>query len=397
MDYDVAVVGAGVLGSSVARRLADDVDVCVLDKEHHLGLHQSGRNSGVLHPGYNYEPGTPKAEYAPRGTRRAKEYAADKDVAVDEHGVYVTARDESEIQVLELLLERAEANGVEARLVDGDEMREVEPHAAGVAALHAPEAASIDSVAYLHSLARDAVSRGARLHLGHELRGVERGDGRRWRLETSCGGVEADYVVGCAGLQADRVARLFDVGSGYRVVPFRGEYYELSPDAENLCRTMIYPAPDPELPFLGVHYTRRTDGKVVVGPNAVLAFGREAYANHGFDVRDMASTFGYAGFWRLMASRKMLGVAWSELNKSYRKKRFVEAARSLVPDAEPQQFHRSYSGVRAQLVSRDGELVDQPLVEHGEASTHVLNAVSPGLTTSLPYGEDLAIDVLERL
>ncbi len=397
MKYDVAVVGAGAVGSSVARRLAEDADVAVLEKELHLARHQSGRNSGVLHPGFNYEPGSTKACFAVEGTRRMKEFCRSNDVAVEECGVYVAAHDQDDEERLRELKQQADENGVEAEIVSGEEMREHEPHAAGEAALHAPEAASVDSVKYVHAVAGEAEDQGADYYMDHRVNAVSEGGSRRHRLESSKGAVEADHVVNCAGLHADRVAGEFDVGEGYRVVPFRGEYYELTPGRTDLCRSMIYPTPDPELPFLGVHFTRRTDGKVIVGPNAVLAFGREAYRNNSFSIRDLASIFGYPGFWRLMADRKMLAVAWSELNRSYRKKKFISAAQELVPDADAGDLQRSYSGVRAQLVSRDGDLVKQPLVETTEHSTHVLNAVSPGLTCSLPYGEHVAEQALDQL
>jgi len=235
--------------------------------------------------------------------------------------------------------------------------------------------------------------------MGHEVKGIERRDNPKdtHNVRTTKGKIEADYVINAAGLYADVLAKEFGVGEKYKIVPFRGEYYELTPDSTNLCETMIYPTPDPELPFLGVHYTRRTDEKVIVGPNAVLAFGREAYTNRSFSLKELLGTFSYSGFWKLIASKKMVGVAWDELNKSYRKSSFVRAAQQLVPEAEPGDFVRSYAGVRAQLVSRDGELVKQPLVEHGEASTHILNAVSPGLTCSLPFGEYVADETVKRL
>ncbi len=398
-EHEVVVVGGGCVGVSTARHLAErGVDVAVVEKEYALAEHQSGRNSGVLHPGFNYEPGTLKARFAVEGTRRMKEYCADRGVPVDECGVFVVALDEEEEKRLDTLKRQADENGTEARIVEAGFVEEHEPHVSDEtqAALYAPEAASVDSRKYVHALAGDAETDGATFYMGHELKNVSSADGVH-TLRTSKGELEADYVVNAAGLYADRVARYFGVGDGMRVVPFRGEYYELTPDATDLCRTMIYPTPDPELPFLGVHYTRRTDGKVIVGPNAVLAFGREAYTNKQFAVRELAGTLSYGGFWRLVSSRKMLGVAWDELNKSYRKKRFVRASQRLVPEARAEQFVRSYAGVRAQMVSKDGELVKQPVVEHGDASTHVLNAVSPGLTCSLPFGEHLAQEAVDRI
>jgi L-2-hydroxyglutarate oxidase len=398
-DHDVAVVGGGCVGCSVAKHLLErdtTLDVCVIEKEYHLAEHQSGRNSGVLHPGFNYPPGSLKARFATEGTSRMKAYCREHGIPIEEFGVVVVATDDREVERLHALDEQAGENGVETSVIDGEALREREPHAAGVAALHCPEAASVDSQQYVYALAREVGRLGATFHLGHEVESIaETADGHR--IETSNGTLTADYVVNAAGLYADRLAHQLDVGRGLQVVPFRGEYYELVPERRELCRTMIYPTPDPDLPFLGVHFTRRTDGKVIVGPNAVLAFGREAYRNTDFDLGELAETLGYEGFWRLVASRKMLGVAVDELRKSYRKGRFVEASRKLVPEVREPDFARSYAGIRAQLVSEDGELVKDPVFEHGPRSTHVLNAVSPGLTSSLPFGEHVAGEVAERL
>jgi L-2-hydroxyglutarate oxidase len=399
-EHEVVVVGGGCVGVSTARHLADrGIDVAVAEKEYALAEHQSGRNSGVLHPGFNYEPGTLKARFAVEGTRRMKEYCSERGVPVYNCGVLVVALDDEEEKRLETLKQQADENGTEARIVGSDFIEDKEPHASedAQAALYAPEAASVDSRKYVHALGGDAESDGANFYMGHEVRSISPSADGTHTVRTTKGELDADYVVNAAGLYADSIARYFDVGDGLRVVPFRGEYYELTPDSADLCRTMIYPTPDPELPFLGVHYTRRTDGKVIVGPNAVLAFGREAYTNKQFSLRELAGTLSYDGFWRLVSSRKMMGVAWDELNKSYRKSRFVGASQRLVPEAHAEDFVRSYAGVRAQMVSKQGELVKQPVVEHGEDSTHVLNAVSPGLTCSLPFGEHLAEEVVERL
>ncbi len=396
--YDVVVIGGGCVGCSVAKHLVDraDLDVAVLEKEHHLATHQSGRNSGVLHPGFNYPPGSLKARFATEGTTRMKAYADDHDIPIEEFGVVVVAQDRTEEARLEALRDQADENGVETELIGADRLAELEPYADGRAALHAPGAASIDSQQYVYTMAREIRAAGVDLHLGHRVTDVTP-TGSGHRIQTNAGDFRAGYVVNCAGLYADRIAHQLGVGEGYQVVPFRGEYYEIVPDRAELCRTMIYPTPDPELPFLGVHFTRRADGKVIVGPNAVLAFGREAYRNTQVNLAEVAETLGYGGFWRLMADTKMLKVAWDELNKSYRKRRFVEAARGLVPEVEASDFRRSYAGIRAQLVSADGELIKDPRFESGPDSLHVLNAVSPGLTSSLPFGDHLADRVVEDL
>ena len=398
IEYDVAIVGGGCVGCSVAKHLAErsDLTVCVLEKEHHLAQHQSGRNSGVLHPGFNYPPGSSKARFATEGTTRLKEYARENGVPLREFGVVVVARDATEEARLDDLRAQADENGVETRIIGPSELAEREPHADGRAALYCPEAASIDSQKYVYALATEVENLGVDLFMGHRVERVRR-DESGHAIETSNGSIRARYLVNAAGLYADRIAHQFDVGTEYQVVPFRGEYYELVPERRHLCETMIYPTPDPDLPFLGVHYTRRTDDKVIVGPNAVLAFGREAYRNTQFDVDELAETLRYEGFWRLVASRKMATVAWDELRKSYRKGAFVEAARQLVPDAREDDFRPSYAGIRAQLVDDRGNLVNEPLVERGPDSLHVLNIVSPGLTSSLPFGDHLAGRVLDDI
>jgi L-2-hydroxyglutarate oxidase len=397
--HDIVVVGGGCIGCSVARSLSRDseCDVAVVEKEHHLAAHQSGRNSGVLHPGFNYEPGSLKAQFATEGTRRMKAYANAHDIPLLECGVVVVAQSDAEVARLERLQRQADENGVRTELIHGaDALAEYEPHASGQAALVAPEAASIDAQQYVYALARDAVGNGVQLYTGTRVEGVTR-RGERTTLSTTVGEIDARYVVNCAGLHADELAAEFGVGTDLQVIPFRGEYYEVVPDRRDVCRSMIYPTPDPELPFLGVHYTRRTDGKVIVGPNAVLAFGREAYDNTDVDFRDLYRTLSYPGFRRLLRDPKMRRVGFAEFAKSYRKQTFVEAAQRLVPELVAADFTKSYAGIRAQLVSADGDLVKQPLFEHTESSTHVLNAVSPGLTCSLPFGDRLATQVLENL
>ena len=398
-EYDVAIVGGGCIGLSTAKQLAERsaLDVCVVEKEHSLAVHQSGRNSGVLHPGFNYKPGSLKARFATEGTSRMKEYAEEHGIPLREFGVLVVACDEEEEARLPELKAQADENGVETEMLESRaEIREHEPSAAGQAALYCPEAASIDSQQYVHALARDAIGEDVDLYLDTEVTDVGlRGDGVR--LTTTTGDLNARFMVNAAGLHADRLAAELGVGGDYQIVPFRGEYYELTPQARKHCQTMIYPTPDPELPFLGVHFTRRTDDKVIVGPNAVLAFGREAYDNTDVNPRDLAETLSYRGFQRLMASPKMLKVARDELGKSYIRSRFVEASRRLVPAVSEDDFRPSYAGIRAQMVSSEGELVKQPLIERGPHSLHVLNAVSPGLTSSLPFGDELAGRVLERI
>jgi len=396
--YDIAIIGGGCVGCSIGYHLAEKTtqDICILEKEHHLAEHQSGRNSGVLHPGFNYPPGSMKADFATEGTRRMKTYCRENQIPLAEHGVLVVARSDAEEQRLHDLQAQATENGVETELLhDTAAIQAHEPHAAGQAALYCPEAASVDAQKYVYSLAGDAENRGVDFFMGAEVTDVARSaDG--FQLSTTSGPLEAEYLVNAAGLYADTIAHQLGVGEQYQIVPFRGEYYEVVPDRRDLVNTMIYPTPDPELPFLGVHFTRRTDDKVIIGPNAVLAFGREAYRNTDVDIHELGAALGYEGFWKLMAAPKMLSVAMSELSKSYRTTAFVDAAQRLVPSITADDVRQSYAGIRAQIVRNDGTLIKEPLFEHDSRSTHVLNAVSPGLTSSLPFGDHLSDEIIRQ-
>lgn len=396
--YDIAIIGGGCVGCSTAKHLVEqsDLDICVVEKEYHLAQHQSGRNSGVLHPGFNYPPGSLKAKFSTEGTRRLKKYASRNNIPLDECGVIVTALNDEEESRLDDLREQADANGVETEILENpDAIHEYESNASGQAALYCPEAASIDAQEYVYKLASEVKDSGVHFYMGHEVKRI-RDRGSTFSLVTSNGTIETRYVVNVAGLYADNLAHQLGVGQSYQIIPFRGEYYELVPNRESMVNSMIYPVPDPDLPFLGVHYTRRTDGKIIVGPNAVLAFGREAYDNMDVNPRELIETMAFPGFWKLMLSGDMISVAWDELNKSYRKSQFVKAAQRLLPDVQEADFEKSYAGIRAQVVTDSGQLVKDPLFKHGDRSTHVLNAVSPGLTSSLPFGEHLTEEVLEN-
>lgn len=398
MHHDVVIVGGGCVGLSVAKHLVEqtDLDIAVLEKEHHLAAHQSGRNSGVLHPGFNYPPDSKKARFATEGTERMKAYCAEHDIPCEECGVVVVAQDDEEEARLDDLAAQARANGVAYERLDSQEaIRAHEPHAEGQAALYAPEAASVDAEQYVYALAREIREAGVSIYTGYEVTGIDHAD-PGYTLRTSNGRFATDYLVNAAGLYADTLAHQVGVGERYQVVPFRGEYYEVRPERTDLCQSMIYPTPDPELPFLGVHYTRRTDGKVIVGPNAVLAFGREAYDNTDVNPRELLETLTYAGFRRLLASKRMIAVAYSELNKSYRKAKFTAASQRLVPEIRSADLKNSYAGIRAQLVSADGKLVKDPLFIEREDAIHILNAVSPGFTSSLPFGEHIAERIVAK-
>ena len=394
---DVLVIGGGCVGVSVAKHLAEssNLDISIAEKEYHLAQHQTGRNSGIIKPGFNFEPGSKRARYSIERTRRMKRYNEKHDLPVKEFGVMLVANDDEEERRLHDLQEEAERNGVETEILDSPEaIHEYEPHASGQAALYCPEAASVDSQLFLYTLADEVRDLGVDFHMGHEVRSVM-STGDSYLVKTTNGDFNAKYVVNAAGLYADKIADSLGVDHDYQIVPFRGEYYELVPEKAGLVNSMIYPTPDPELPFLGVHYTRRVDDKVILGPNAVLAFGREAYSNTDFDLAELSDTLSYPGFWKLIASRKMAKVAVDELKKSYSKEEFISDAQRLVPEIEASDFRTSYSGIRSQLVSNDGSLIKQPTVVEQGNSSHILQ--TSWMTSSLPFGEKIAESVIESL
>ncbi|MFO1533628.1 MAG: L-2-hydroxyglutarate oxidase [Thermoplasmatota archaeon] len=385
---DAAVVGAGAVGASAALHLARlGFRVAVLEKEEGPARHQSGRSSGVVHAGYNLKPGTEKARFCRDGNRELKEWCRSHGVPLAELGAFVVARDESEAGTLRELERRAKANGVAARIVDRERLVEAEPHADGILALHAPEVASFDAPAYVASVVAAAQAEGVEFRWGARVQAIEE-TSAGVRLATSAGPVDASVAVNAAGLHADRLAAR--LAPDLRIVPFRGTYAEIVPGRRDLVRTHLYPTPDLAFPFLGVHLSRRTDGRVMVGPGAMLALGREAYSAWHLHLRDMASMASWPGFWRLLAKSEVRRLVGRELRKSLDLGAVANEAARLVPELQASDLVPAMAGNRAQLVARDGALVDDIVVREGPSSVHVLNAVSPGLTCSLPFGRHLA-------
>ncbi|HEU5240930.1 MAG TPA: L-2-hydroxyglutarate oxidase [Ornithinibacter sp.] len=389
----VAVVGGGILGLAVAERvLREDpsAQVTVLEKEHDWARHQTGRNSGVIHSGLYYPPGSLKASWCRSGVQALLDLARSENVPHQVTGKLVVATEESELGPLAALHERGLANGLTVTRLSGAEARAREPHVAALAALHVAETGIIDYRAVCAVLVRRLRERGARLRPGTEVVGGQE-RGAEVVLETTSGEVEADAVVVCAGLHADRVARLLGHRPSVRIVPFRGEYRSLAPDAARLVHGLIYPVPDPRFPFLGVHLTRGIDGDVHAGPNAVLALSREGYGWRDVRAADVAGTLSYPGFWRLARRHHRSGAA--EVARSLSARRFAESVRRLVPEVRDHDLVPAPAGVRAQAVRRDGTLVDDFLVERHGRVVHLLNAPSPAATASL----EIARHVVEHL
>lgn len=377
------VIGGGIIGLATAHRLAVDrpgAEVTVLEKESRLAAHQTGHNSGVIHAGVYYRPGSLKARLCRAGNRSMVDFCEEHGIPVQVCGKLIVATEEAELPALRALHERALANGLPVRLISVAEAGEYEPHLRCRQALRVESTGIVDFTAVCQTLAALAEKAGAQIRLGARVTGIEV-RGSEQVVRTSAGDVTADVVVNCAGLHADRIARLAGVTPPARIVPFRGEYYELRPDRRDLVRGLIYPVPDPQFPFLGVHLTRMIDGSVHAGPNAVLAAAREGYTWRRISPRDIADYATYPGFWRL--ARRHLGYGLTEVRRSLSRRRFAAALARLVPEVTPADLVNSPAGVRAQAIARDGSLVDDFLLVPGERQMHVLNAPSPAATSSL--------------
>ncbi|SEL04303.1 L-2-hydroxyglutarate oxidase LhgO [Blastococcus sp. DSM 46786] len=398
----VAVVGGGIIGTAVARRLLQlrpDAQVTLLEKEDRLAAHQTGRNSGVVHAGLYYEPGSLKAVLCRRGVALLKEFCAEHDLGYDEIGKVLVALDDAEEHRLGAIAERARANGVPGiRIIGRGELAELEPHVTGVGALHSPSTAIVDYAGITRQLAADAEARGATIRTGFpvtDLRHTTGGPGEEVVVRGGSGEeVVVDQVVLCAGLQVDRLAQLAgDVGAP-RIVPFRGEYFALVPGKRELVNGLVYPVPDPRYPFLGVHLTPRFDGEVLVGPNAVLALAREGYRRRDVDLRELAETARYAGFRRFARQHWRTGVA--EMYGSLSKRAFTRAAQRYVPDLAVADLVPADAGIRAQALETDGSLVDDFRITRTGAVVAVRNAPSPAATSSLAIAEHIVDDLLDR-
>ncbi len=391
----IGVVGAGIIGLAVARRLGElrpDATVTVLEKEDAVARHQTGRNSGVVHAGIYYAPGSLKATLCRRGVELLRAYCEQRAIPLEPCGKLVVALDATELDRLRELERRATANGVPGlRWVEGDELREVEPHAAGIAGLHSPTTAITDYVAVAQAFAADVEAAGGRVLCGAEVSAISRSNGRV-RVETPLDAFEFDRLVICAGLHSDRVARLAGDDREPAIVPFRGEYYRLRPERENLIRGLLYPVPDPSYPFLGVHFTRRIGGGVDVGPNAVLALAREGYRRRDLRPRELAEALRSPGFRALARRHWRMGL--HELHGSLSKRAFAAEAARYVPEISPGDLVPAAAGVRAQALDPDGSLVDDFRIHRLGPVTAVRNAPSPGATSSMAIAEYVAEQAL---
>ena len=388
----VVVVGAGIVGLAVAARLVRDGDrVTVLEKEDGPARHQTGRNSGVIHSGLYYAPGSLKAQMASAGQRSMTAFARERGVDVDITGKLVVATTRDQVPQLHRLAERAQANGVPATLVGPDAAREHEPNARCVEALWVATTGIVDYAGVCRVLADDVVAGGGEVRYGTRVTGA-REDDAGVRVATPDDDVAADALVACAGLQADRIARTCGLVPRARIVPFRGEYFELTPSASALVNGLIYPVPDPRFPFLGVHLTKSLHGGVHAGPNAVFAMAREGYRWTDVSARDLADSLSWPGLWRLAAHNVVPGAR--EMARSLSRRMFAASLAELVPGIGPDDLTPAPAGVRAQALERNGALADDFLVQRTARQVHVLNAPSPAATASLEIADHIA-DLLQ--
>jgi L-2-hydroxyglutarate oxidase LhgO len=396
---DVAIVGAGILGLATALRLLEarpDLRVVLLEKEAAIATHQTGHNSGVVHAGLYYQPGSLKARLCREGKTALERFCEEHAIPIERTGKLVVALGEDELPRFEALKERATANGVDGLEEVGPErLREIEPHAAGIRALWSPSTGIVDFRRVAAAYADEVRAKGATIETGREVVSIaQQGDGLV--VGTTLGDVVARRVIACAGLWADRVAAMTgeDTADAPRIVPFRGDYYTLTADARPLVRGLIYPLADPRFPFLGIHLTKRIDGNVLAGPNAVLAFARDGYRRRDLSVRDLGGALAYPGFLRL--ARRYWRTGFAEQWRDWNKAAFVAEVQRYVPAIRSEQLVFGPSGVRAQALARDGSMVDDFLLGGSDRVLHVRNAPSPAATSSLAIGRVLAEEAIGR-
>lgn len=391
MDKRIVVVGGGLVGLATAWRTGQrfpDMRVTVLEKEPKVGTHQSTHNSGVLHCGLYYKPGSRKARMAVTGIRQMVEFCQEHSIPHEICGKVVVATAEEELPRLKNLLERGTQNGLEGlKMLSGEELREIEPHAAGIAAIRVPQEGIVDYPRVSETLAGLIRAQGGEVVTSARVGAIDR-EGSGWRVHSTAGDYACEKIVTCAGLHSDRVAALTGTARTIRIVPFRGEYYKIRPERQDLVRHLIYPVPDPKFPFLGVHFTRMIHGGVEAGPNAVLALSREGYAKSAFKPGDLFDALTFPGLWRFLG--KYPKMCWQEMRRSISQALFCASLQRLVPEIRPEDLSPGEAGVRAQAMTPDGAFVEDFAFVQGPGELHVVNAPSPGATASLAIGEEVA-------
>ncbi|MEW9904322.1 L-2-hydroxyglutarate oxidase [Pseudomonas putida] len=395
MTYDYCIIGGGIVGLATAMALLEQrpgASLLILEKETSLGLHQTGHNSGVIHAGIYYAPGSLKADLCKRGAQATKDFCTEHGIAFDVCGKLLVASNDLEMQRMQALYERSQQNGLKVERLDADELKRREPNIVGKGALFLDATGIVDYKQVCDAMARVIQKAGGHVHLATTVRAIQEqgdyvevsSDGQSWR---------ARQLVACAGLQSDRLARLAGVQIDHQIIPFRGEYYRLPASKNQIVNHLIYPIPDPDLPFLGVHLTRMIDGSVTVGPNAVLGLGRETYRKFSVNWRDVAEYARFPGFWKTIWNN--LGSGTTEMKNSLFKRGYLEQCRKYCPQLEVEDLLPYEAGIRAQAVMRDGTLVHDFLFAETPRMVHVCNAPSPAATSAIPIGQMIAAKILK--
>ena len=396
--YDFTIVGGGIVGLSTGMALSRRhpyARILVLEKENRWAAHQSGHNSGVIHSGVYYKPGSLKAQFATAGKRAVVEFCEEHGIKYDICGKVIVATQPDQVPIMEKIYQRGLANGLKGSKIGPEELKEIEPHVKGVAAIRVPSAGIVDYKQVTEAYAKVLKGNGATLRLNTRVKAVSP-NGPGLMVESNNGVFQTRFLVNCAGLHSDRIARKMGVETNMKIVPFRGEYYQLKPEKRYLAKHLIYPVPNPDFPFLGVHFTRMINGEVHAGPNAVLSLKREGYTKKEFNLRDFVDVITYGGFWKLACKNWQEGT--KEMIRSFSKAAFVRSLQELIPEVEANDIEPAGAGVRAQALMPNGKMMDDFVLLPGHRSIHVCNAPSPAATASIPIGEAIAerIDAYQK-
>jgi len=398
MKVDICIIGGGIVGLATAYQVSQKypkLSLAVVEKESSLARHQTGHNSGVLHTGIYYKPGSLKAINCRNGKKAMEQFCKEQGIEHELCGKIIVALHDDEVPRMLNIFQRGQENGVNCKIISREEMLEIEPHVAGVQAIHVPECGIVNYRQVCHRLGEIIAKKEEnKLLLGHAVIGMQtRTDSLI--ITTNKAEIECKHAINCAGLHSDRITRLGGQKPPAKIIPFKGEYYELEKQATHLCNNLIYPVPDPAFPFLGVHFTRMIDGSVECGPNAVLALGREAYGKFDLNLRDLLESLTYLGFQKMAMKHWKMG--WGEMWRSYNKGAFVKALQRLIPEIESKHLTSAPAGIRAQAVSPGGALVDDFLIEDNERIINVCNAPSPAATASLNIGSTISAKLADRI
>ncbi|WP_246938539.1 L-2-hydroxyglutarate oxidase [Bacillus pinisoli] len=394
--YDFTIIGGGIVGLSVGKALLErfpNAKVLLLEKEKTLASHQTGHNSGVIHSGIYYKPGSFKAQFARKGSQSMTEFCQRYNIEHDICGKVIVATKEEELPLLDNLFDRGLQNGLNIKKIDSDRLKEIEPHVKGLGAIHVPMAGIVNYKQVSEAFATIIKENGGEVKVFEEVTNIkETNDGVF--IDTNNATYQTNMLINCAGLHSDRIARMTGYATDTKIVPFRGEYFKLKPEKRGLVKNLIYPVPNPNFPFLGVHFTRMIGGEVDAGPNAVLSFKREGYRKTDFNIKDFAEVMSYGGFWKLASKYMKEGL--DEMARSFSKKRFVESLQELIPEITEDDLVPAPAGVRAQALKADGSLVDDFHIIKGKKSIHVCNAPSPAATASIEIGKYVVNQIPEQ-